>query len=1262
MKSINSPMGFALGLVFTIFCCLPVSAQIATDYALGFNGSQTVNIPLQAAQNAYPLTVMCWFMEPTNSPGNGALVGKYGSGTLNGWQLASSGGQLYAWYWRNLNNNVSFVGTGAVNDGLWHHAAFVVNSTGGILYLDGIPIQTNAWTGTPGPCTTAEPIYLGIYQGDSLYTGDLDEVSVWNVALTQSQIQTYMHQPLQGTETGLLNYYRMNEGSGTVIHDSTANAATGVFSPNPPTWIISGAQMQTPPQVATLPATVNVISATLSGTVNPGGLNTGYWFNWGLTTSYGNVTATSTLAATYFAIYTNSITLSNLAAGTYHFQMVATNASGTNYGLDQSFTINRAYLLGTTNLLVAGVGGNNSVILVVTPVTVPWTVSANTNWLHTTAGYQSGTGSTNIIFSVDSNPGGARTGSFTIGDQTLTITQAPSNYVVALPFASTIVSGLNSPRGMALDGAGNIYFISYPKIVEWNKTNNTLTTLTQVSGGANPSGVAVDKNGNVYFSDGALNTVKEWNAATSNVTTLVSSGLNRPGGIAVDSAGNVYIADAFNNALKEWVAASGTVVTVVPVTDPPGVALDVAGNVYIAGGNGTLLEWQPATSNLVTLATQSQGVNGAGQLSVDGSGNVFEVDINDGVIQEWLAAYPNGRLPLASAYGQGGVAVDSSENLFLTYFRDGTVKELQRAFVDPTVKSEPFSAGNDSLPPVFPDTTILTGTFAPYTDQPWVTITGLTNGVVSFSFEANTNGAAARTANIYLAGKAIAVNQGYVATSTPGLLEGPAAGADSVTLQFNPPQSVPWTASANDPWLHVPAGNLYAAGNTNFAFTFDANSGPTRTGTLMLGTTPLSITQAGVTYVAAPATLTALVTNGVSAPASVAADNNGYVYITDPGNRTLDEWVLASNSVEPIVYGGLGQPAGVAINNVDGTVAFSDTTSNIVYWWGQGTGNYLSPWVTSGLNGPCGVALDSYDQLYIADSGNNAVKEFTYSLTTLVSGLNDPQGVAVDVFGDVYIADTGNNAIKEWFVANSNVVTVVSNGLNHPASVAVDVSGNIFIADTGDNAIKEWVAASGTLITLVTGLNQPRGIALDSADDLYIADTGNNAVEELPRAFVDRTAVMEPYSAGSDSLPGILPNSVNLLPPFAPLSGQPWLTVTNASSGIVNFAFTANTLTLSPRTAHLNVLGVSVSVTQTNAPVVSAQLTFAQLLANGAFQFTFTNTPGFTFTVLSTTNVALPLTNWVNLGTVTNASPGVYQFTTQPVTNSPQEFYEVVWP
>jgi len=46
-------------------------------------------------------------------------------------------------------------------------------------------------------------------------------------------------------------------------------------------------------------------------------------------------------------------------------------------------------------------------------------------------------------------------------------------------------------------------------------------------------------------------------------------------------------------------------------------------------------------------------------------------------------------------------------------------------------------------------------------------------------------------------------------------------------------------------------------------------------------------------------------------------------------------------------------------------------------------------------------------------------------------------------------------------------------------------------------------------------------------------------------------------------------------------------------------------------------------------------LTNAVMLASGAFQFAFTNTPGRSFTVFSNTNLSLPMTNWIILGGVT---------------------------
>jgi predicted outer membrane repeat protein len=66
-----------------------------------------------------------------------------------------------------------------------------------------------------------------------------------------------------------------------------------------------------------------------------------------------------------------------------------------------------------------------------------------------------------------------------------------------------------------------------------------------------------------------------------------------------------------------------------------------------------------------------------------------------------------------------------------------------------------------------------------------------------------------------------------------------------------------------------------------------------------------------------------------------------------------------------------------------------------------------------------------------------------------------------------------------------------------------------------------------------------------------------------------------------------------------------------------------------------------------------------QKLLNGSFQFSFTNTPGASFSVLTTTNVALPLSNWTVLGTPIEISPGYFQYADLQATNQPRRFYGV---
>jgi hypothetical protein len=145
--------------------------------------------------------------------------------------------------------------------------------------------------------------------------------------------------------------------------------------------------------------------------------------------------------------------------------------------------------------------------------------------------------------------------------------------------------------------------------------------------------------------------------------------------------------------------------------------------------------------------------------------------------------------------------------------------------------------------------------------------------------------------------------------------------------------------------------------------------------------------------------------------------------------------------------------------------------------------------------------------------------------------LNDDQGLTVDSAGDLFIADLGNNVIREIVRANGGIITVAGNGtagyegnsgpatdaeLNRPSNIAIDSAGDLFIADLLNNVIREVVKASGDIITVAGNgtagysgdngpataaeLNNPCRVAVDSAGDLFIADRNNNVVLEVTPA------------------------------------------------------------------------------------------------------------------------------------------------------------------
>lgn len=167
----------------------------------------------------------------------------------------------------------------------------------------------------------------------------------------------------------------------------------------------------------------------------------------------------------------------------------------------------------------------------------------------------------------------------------------------------------NSPQGIAVDGAGNIFVADTGnRTIRKITTDGYVTTLAGAVGksglsdgpGAQarfmaPMGIAVDRAGVVYVSDFANDTIRKI-TPDGMVSTLAGSAgypgnadgsgdnaqFRNPLFLAADGAGNVYVADQSNFSIRKITPAG--IVSTLPahVSDPHGVAVDAAGNIYVA--------------------------------------------------------------------------------------------------------------------------------------------------------------------------------------------------------------------------------------------------------------------------------------------------------------------------------------------------------------------------------------------------------------------------------------------------------------------------------------------------------------------------------------------------------------------------------------------------------------------------------------------------------------------------------------------------------
>ena len=217
-----------LSLDQTDFDCNDIGGG-TNNYALNLNGGgehALINASnSQMGIQATSFSVATWVYRNDSNGADQAILSNNGC-LLH---LTIRGNRPYLGFCGN-----DLAGNTVINPGQWYHIAFVYNAATSTqsIYVNG---NLDASQGGHAPLNDNSPLRIGAYGGSGGLNGKIDEMSIWNSALSQTEVQSVMNDSPAGTEAGLLGFWNFEDGSGTTATDLTGRFNATFTNINNPT-------------------------------------------------------------------------------------------------------------------------------------------------------------------------------------------------------------------------------------------------------------------------------------------------------------------------------------------------------------------------------------------------------------------------------------------------------------------------------------------------------------------------------------------------------------------------------------------------------------------------------------------------------------------------------------------------------------------------------------------------------------------------------------------------------------------------------------------------------------------------------------------------------------------------------------------------------------------------------------------------------------------------------------------------------------------